>query len=54
VHGLIRQHGGWIEVSSQAGTGTRLVVFFPCAPNATNPKRCASAPTGLLAVPAVT
>ena len=33
VHGLIRQHGGWIEVNSNAGTGTRLAVFFPCGPS---------------------
>jgi two-component system cell cycle sensor histidine kinase/response regulator CckA len=32
VYGIIRQHGGWIEVESEAGQGTRFRAFFPeCA-----------------------
>jgi PAS domain S-box-containing protein len=35
VHSLIKQHGGWIEVSSQPGAGSRFMVFFPCNPPGT-------------------
>jgi len=31
VHGLVKQHSGWVEVSTQAGAGSRFAVFFPCA-----------------------
>lgn len=30
VHGLVKQHSGWIEVSSQPGVGSRVAIFFPC------------------------
>jgi len=30
VHGLVKQHSGWVEVSSQPGAGSRFTVFFPC------------------------
>ena|GEM_PF-1799889 len=29
VYGSIRQHGGWIEVSSQPGSGTEFRIYFP-------------------------
>ncbi len=29
VHGIVRQHVGWIEVSSRLGQGTDVHVFFP-------------------------
>jgi signal transduction histidine kinase len=29
VHGIVTDHGGWIEVSSQQGHGTEFTVFFP-------------------------
>ncbi len=32
VHGLIKQHGGWVEVQTEPGAGSRFVVFFPCGP----------------------
>jgi PAS domain S-box-containing protein len=32
IHGLIKQHGGWIEVRTEPGAGTTMTVFFPYAP----------------------
>jgi PAS domain S-box-containing protein len=29
VHGLVKQHSGWIEVNSQPGAGSNVTVFFP-------------------------
>ncbi len=29
VYGIVRDHGGWIEVESQPGKGTCLSVFLP-------------------------
>jgi CheY-like chemotaxis protein len=29
VHGIVRQHGGWVEVASDAGAGTRFDVYLP-------------------------
>ena len=34
VHGLVRQHAGWIEVQSQPEGGSKFLVFFPCGPAA--------------------
>jgi two-component system, cell cycle sensor histidine kinase and response regulator CckA len=32
VHGIVRQHQGWVQVSTQIGTGTTLRVFLPVIP----------------------
>ena len=32
VHGLVKQHSGWIEVVSEKEAGSQFSVFFPCAP----------------------
>jgi PAS domain S-box-containing protein len=31
VHGLVKQHAGWVEVCTQPGAGSQFAVFLPCA-----------------------
>ena len=31
VHGLMRQHSGWIEAQSEVGLGAEFALYFPCA-----------------------
>ena len=31
VHGIVEQHGGWIECATAPGTGTRFEVYLPAA-----------------------
>ncbi len=36
VYGIVKQHGGWVEVSSQVGRGTTLKVCLPALPQPTS------------------
>jgi PAS domain S-box-containing protein len=38
VYGIIKQHRGWIEVSSQVGTGTTFKIFLPATPAPPRPE----------------
>jgi two-component system, cell cycle sensor histidine kinase and response regulator CckA len=44
VYGIVKQHRGWIEVSSQLGAGTSFRVALPALPSA--PRRDVSPPMG--------
>ena len=35
VYGIVKQHEGWIEVSSEVGKGTKFSAFFPASESAT-------------------
>jgi CheY-like chemotaxis protein len=41
VHGIVRAHGGFIEISSQVGVGTRVDVYLRTAPEAGSDERAA-------------
>ena len=50
VYGIAKQHSGWVEVSTQVGTGTEFKVYLPAAPRsavkAESPSRSAATAPG--------
>ncbi len=37
AYGIVRDHGGWIELMSELGKGSRFVLYLPMAPSAPQP-----------------
>ena len=50
VYGLVKQHGGFVQIDSAAGAGTRLRIYFPVAEEAT--RRRASGAHEQMSLPA--
>src|SRR5213080_3508180 len=50
VYGLVKQHGGFVQIDSAPGAGTRLRIYFPVAEEAT--RRRASGSHEQMALPA--
>jgi CheY-like chemotaxis protein len=45
VYGIIKQHGGWVEVASSVGEGATFNVFLPALPATMDPSEGIQAPT---------
>jgi signal transduction histidine kinase len=37
TYGIVREHGGWIDVETQVGRGTTFTIHLPAAPSASTP-----------------
>ena len=39
VDGIVREHGGWIDVESEVGRGSRFAIYLPATAEASRPPR---------------
>ncbi len=46
VQDIVSKHAGWVEVSTEVGTGTEFRVFFPCAPRSAIRRKTGSLSSG--------
>jgi CheY-like chemotaxis protein len=46
VHGVVKEHGGYVDVTSDLGQGTTFTLYFPCAPGRPISERVAPPTTG--------
>jgi CheY-like chemotaxis protein len=42
VHGVVKEHSGYLDVESTLGAGTTFTLYFPCAAEASEPSRVVS------------
>jgi nitrogen-specific signal transduction histidine kinase/FixJ family two-component response regulator len=47
IHGIVKQHEGWVEVTSEIGKGSTFKIFLPCCEAAPARKTPAEKPTAL-------
>ena len=47
VHGVVKEHGGFVDVQSKVGRGTTFVLYFPRVAGAHTPNRVRSSPAPL-------
>ncbi len=48
VYGIVKQHGGWIEVESAVGQGSLFAVFFPTSPETAKSRKEGTDPTAFI------
>jgi signal transduction histidine kinase len=43
IHGIVKQHSGWVEFSTDVGSGTEFRIFLPIVSSSTDPAQSAEA-----------